>query len=161
MKTILLNLLFNCLWTSTALGYQIAICGGSVKDSDASIIEIEQIAREETKRLTNDEVVSVHRMCELLGTNELPHKKKKLFGIGTELEADYIVRMNVIEKNERIFFSTSLMNIKAREIAVQSQLSFHSNPPELRRMVRIVLRDLYQFFFDLENPIIVTKNTQP
>lgn len=159
IKIIFLNLVFNCLLTSTAFGYQIAICGGGIANSEASLIEIEQFAREETERITDHSVLNVHRMCELLMANTVSPKKKKLFATGKQLNVDYIVRINIRKKEERLHFSTDLLDIQNNEIAKTSNLSFDANPPQLRRMVRIVLRELYDYFFELENPILVSKKT--
>ena len=160
LRTVLLNILFNCLWTSTALGYQILICGATEKNTNLSTVEIEQIAREESRKLIADQIIDPYEICHALEANKIRTTKHCLLKTGEMLGADFVLqlRLNSCRKSQRIFLSAKLLDIANRKVAAKNALSFDQNPPQTRRMIRICLRDIYQHFYEINNQIITQNN---
>jgi hypothetical protein len=153
-KTIFLSLLFIC-FTSSLWSLNLAVYGMKVNNYSLSSSALEELCREESIGLTNLEILSERDMVEQLGYHpELKNvSKRKLLKLGNSLAVDYILSGSMKVKEGAMIYHFELLNVPNACYETENELTFTFNEKQVRRMVRISLRDLYDYFYQIENQI--------
>ncbi len=155
IKTIFLSIIFNVLPCGSTLGVEIAIAGMSVDGINISTTVLETFAKEESRKLTEHKILDDHDMIERLGTNpEIRNNScRRLYKLGNSLQVDYLLTAKLRMKDHRMCFRMKLLDISSKSVSAENELFFALNYPQIRRMVRICLRDLFDYFDQINHPI--------